>query len=172
LLLLPSGDFESELHTLLQVEGWLIRLRNGRDRLAALVPRRSKDPGRYRAVIIAAAEKILHMVTEGVVDREDWTAILESAYPEWFAEPDVPRHVAARRLQDARKDARTLLHALVQREHLIEPPNERARTADDAVLGALFLKAEQTLLHEMPYNLEQGLQMFTEWLDHQPQSRR
>ena len=113
--------------------------------------------------------------------------ILKSEYPEWFGEPDVSPHVSARRVQDARQDARTLLQSLVQPEHasrqasrlglihpiperpyLIEPPDERVRTADDTILSALFLKAERSLLpHEMPYNLEQGLRMFTEWLDSQ-----
>jgi DNA-directed RNA polymerase specialized sigma24 family protein len=180
-----SADFESELHNVLQVEEWLTRLRKERNKLAASVPRRSTDPSRYRTAIIAAAEKILRMVTEGNVDAEDWSAILKSEYPEWFDEPDALGHVSARRVQDARKDARTLFQALVQREHeprqpsrlglihsfparpyLIEPLNERARTADDTILSALFLKAEQTLLpHEMSYNLEEGLQMFTEWLN-------
>ena len=34
-----SADFETELHTLLQVEEWLTRLRNERNKLAASVPR-------------------------------------------------------------------------------------------------------------------------------------
>jgi hypothetical protein len=175
-----SADFESELHTVLQVEGWLTRLRNEQDWLAASVPRRSEDPGRYQTAIIAAAGKILGMVMDGNVDGEDWTAILRSEYPEWFARPDVPGHVRTRRLQDARKDARTLLKGLLKGEYAprqvslpefirTEPPDECARTADDVILSALFLKAEQALLpHEMPYNLEQELQMFSVWLDRQP----
>jgi hypothetical protein len=51
---------------------------------------------------------------------------------------------------------------------VIHPLDERVRTADDAALTALFLKAEQTTLpDEMPYNLEQELQIFTRWLDRQ-----
>jgi hypothetical protein len=184
---LLSADFEGELHTLLQVEEWLTRLRNERNKLAASIPGRSKDPSRYRAVIITAAGMILRMVTEGVVDADDWSAILRSEYSEWFAEPDVSSLVRIRRVRIARQDTQRLLQALVQPEHaprqvsrlefihprserldLMGPPDERVRTADDTILSALFLKAEQTLLpHEMPYNLEEGLQMFTEWLDSQ-----
>ena len=76
-----STDFESELHILLQVEEWLARFRSERNKLAASVPRRSTDPDRYRAVVVAAAERILRLATEGNVDTDDWSAILKSQYP-------------------------------------------------------------------------------------------
>jgi hypothetical protein len=163
------------------------RLQRERDQLTASVPARSHHRVRYRVAIVAAAENILSMVIEGITDKDDWTAALESEYPEWFAGPDVTGDVKALRFQSARKDARELLDALAGREnvprqvshsglagspraplYLVDPPDGRFRTADDAVLGALFRKAEQALLpHEMPYNLEQGLQMFIGWLDSQ-----
>ena len=39
------------------------------------------------------------------------------------------------------------------------------RDPDDAVITALFVKAEQTVLpEEVPYDLDRGLQVFTAWL--------
>jgi hypothetical protein len=128
---------------------------------------------------------------EGPVTTADWYTVLKSEYPQWHDEPGL-------RLSRARADIQALLREILPRQailprqgdeprhpsrgeltrtlqaplHVTYQSDERARTADDAVLAALFRKAERVMLpDETPYNLEHELQVFTGWLDRQPHRR-
>lgn len=182
-----SAEFESEVLGLLLARAVLARLLEDRYRLISSVPSRSSEPARYRESVVRAAEQILRILAEGPVASEDWTAVIKSGYPEWYDEHDMPSETLSKRVWRARGDTRTLLRALVQREdaprrgpergfvrplqaplRLAGPSDERVRTADDAAIATLFLRAEQTLLpEEDPYDLDRGLQLFTAWLDNQ-----
>jgi DNA-directed RNA polymerase specialized sigma24 family protein len=185
-----ADSIAGEVHLRALTEAAFNRLERERQRgeLMAMIPARSEDPRRYRATILEAAEKILRLLCEGPVPAADWNAVLTSEYPQWFDESGLAYDGQYRRLSRARADVRMLLRAVLPLQgdephpgpgatltrtrpaphRVIHLPDGRVRTADDAVLTALFLKAEQAMLpEERPYNLEQELQMFTRWLDRQ-----
>jgi hypothetical protein len=183
-----SASIASEVHLRILTEVAFSRLERERGELMAMIPARSADPRRYRNTILAAAGRILRLLFEGPVTAADWNAVLRSEYPQWYDEPGLAHEALYPRLSRARADVQLLLRVILplqgdEPHHLpggrltrtpqpplrvIHPLDERVRTADDAALTALFLKAEQTTLpDEMPYNLEQELQIFTRWLDRQ-----
>jgi DNA-directed RNA polymerase specialized sigma24 family protein len=96
----------------------LTRFRRARERLEAGVPGRSRDPGRYRSVIVAVAERILHAAVDGHVSRADSNTDLQHAYPDWFGEPGCARDTCYQRLSRARRDVRTLLLTVVSLDEL------------------------------------------------------
>jgi DNA-directed RNA polymerase specialized sigma24 family protein len=182
-----ADSIAGEVHLRTLTEAAFNRLERERGELMAMIPARTGDPLRYRATILAAAKRILHLLYEGPTTA-DWNAVLKSEYPQWFDEPGLADNALYQRLIRARADVRKLLRvALPLRgdephpvprgtltrprptpHRLIHLPDGRIRTADDAVLTTLFLKAEQAMLpEERPYNPGQELQMFTRWLDRQ-----
>jgi DNA-directed RNA polymerase specialized sigma24 family protein len=176
---IASADLDSEVYGLLLAEALLARLERRQAELMALIPGRSPDPLRYRESIVAAAEAILRTAVVETVSRGDLTAALREGYPEWYHR-DAANHF--QRLSRAREDVHQLLQALTRDKQLFTSPQPPAhgaspadrdvRTADDAALTALFLKSGQTRLpHETPYNLDQGLELFTAWLDSQTPDR-
>lgn len=94
------------------------RFRRDRDQLEAGVPGRSRDPARYRSVIVSVAEQILYAAASGQVTWADSNIDLQWAYPEWFGEPGCARDTCYQRLSRARRDVRTLLMAVVSRDEL------------------------------------------------------
>jgi DNA-directed RNA polymerase specialized sigma24 family protein len=97
---------------------WRKRFRLERERLKALVPKRSSDPRRYREVIVAAAAKILHAAADGSVNWADSDDVLRAAYPDWFDEPGCTRDTYYQRLGRARREMQVLLMAVVGRDEL------------------------------------------------------
>jgi DNA-directed RNA polymerase specialized sigma24 family protein len=97
---------------------WLRRFRSARQQLWAVVPERSSDPGRYRDVIVAAAEEILHAAWDGNVSWADSNMDLRAAYPEWLDEPGCSQNTCHQRLSRARREVQALLMAIVSREEL------------------------------------------------------
>jgi hypothetical protein len=102
----PGGDHR----------GWLERFSAGRDRLTAAVPGRSPDPGRYRNLIAAVAERVLGAVPDQGGSGPDPGRALQAGYPEWFQEAGCTAAGRDARLARARSDLRNLLLAVVQSE--------------------------------------------------------
>jgi DNA-directed RNA polymerase specialized sigma24 family protein len=97
---------------------WRKRFRLERERLMAMVPKRSSDPGRYREVIVATAEKILRAAVDGYVNWADCDDAVRAAYPDWFDEPGRTRDTYYQRLSRARREVRVLLMVIVGRDEL------------------------------------------------------
>lgn len=116
----PSAAVEAEAHLRLLAETVLSRFRGeqARERLMALVPARSEDPGRYRTAIISAARTIFELLLEGYVSAADWNVILKTAYPQWCDEPGLARAAMDQRLSRARRDVQSLLRSLLSRNQL------------------------------------------------------
>jgi DNA-directed RNA polymerase specialized sigma24 family protein len=89
------------------------RLVSRREELLATVPARSADPGRYRAVIYAAACQILSDGGKGEVSEADSNEALQASYPEYFAQPGASANTCHQRCLRARADVRKLLQALI-----------------------------------------------------------
>jgi len=102
----------------LLAQDWLERFAAERESLLAAVPGRSRDPVRYRRVIVSVAERVLRaIVTADVCDADDDPA-LRAAYPEWFAEDGSKADNLYQRFSRARADVRTLLRAIIPRDDL------------------------------------------------------
>ena len=97
---------------------WRQRFQSEHGRLMAMVPTRSKDPLRYRQVIVATAAKILHAAADGHVNWADSDLALRAAYPGWFEEPGCTRDTYYQRLSRARAEVRELLRAVVHKDEL------------------------------------------------------
>jgi hypothetical protein len=89
-----------------------------RQDLAATVPSRSLDPGRYRDVIITVAEQVLYDSLTDHTSDADCNAALRAAYPEWFAEPGYPENTQHQRFRRARVDVRDVLRIIINRDDL------------------------------------------------------
>jgi DNA-directed RNA polymerase specialized sigma24 family protein len=98
-----------------QSSAWLARL----TRLAASVPGRSADPQQYRRIIAIVTQRILPALLEGEVSWPDVDQLLIQAYPEWFAAPDSSRATYDQRLSRGRRDVRSLLASVVDRDELM-----------------------------------------------------
>jgi DNA-directed RNA polymerase specialized sigma24 family protein len=97
---------------------WDKRFRREHERLMAMVPERSSDPRRYREVIVATAEQILHAAADGHVNWADSDDALRAAYPDWFNEPGCTRDTYYQRLSRARHEVRALVRVVVGRDEL------------------------------------------------------
>lgn len=102
----------------LLIQGCLKAVADRKQELAAKVPGRSRDPNRYRDVIVAAAKRILHASLTGDISDADHNTTLYDAYPEWFAEPGYPENTYHQRFRRARTDTRALLKTVVTRDDL------------------------------------------------------
>ena len=107
-----SAGFEDHLCT--SVQFWYLRkqLLADRDKLLASVPARSADEGRYRAVIYAAAERILSAGMNSDPSEADGNEAFRVSYPEYFAQPGASANTCHQRFVRARADARALLKAV------------------------------------------------------------
>lgn len=103
----------------LQGQSWLKRLADRRGDLMASVPARSRDAVRYRAVIYAAAEKILRAGMRGDVSEADTNDTLRASYPEYFQQPDATPNTCDQRFCRARVDIRALLRSVVSHDELV-----------------------------------------------------
>lgn len=97
---------------------WLEPFATRRGELGGQVPGRSPDPDRYRAVIVAASERVLRANVTGNVSDADSNPELIVAYPEWFAEPRCAENTRHQRFSRARADVRLLLSTIVSRDDL------------------------------------------------------
>jgi len=113
-----GGPVEETAVRLQLAATWRKRFRLERERLMALVPKRSSDPRRYREVIVATAAKILHAAVDGRVNWADSDDVLRAAYPDWFDEPGCTRDTYYQRLSRARREMQVLLMAVVGRDEL------------------------------------------------------
>ena len=116
----PPAAVEGDAQLRLLAKAVLARLDRERSRngLAALIPARSNDPGRYQSAIAWSAKIIFMLLVEGYVTAADWNAILKAAYPQWCDQPDLARDARDQRLSRARRDVQSLLRSLLPRDQL------------------------------------------------------
>jgi hypothetical protein len=112
----PSAADEAV--TRLVVRAWLEKLRAQRARLRAAVPGRSREPGRYRDLIIQTAEHILRTALDGHVSWADCNETLQAALPGWFGRPGSAENTAHQHLSRARRDVQDLLKAVISPDEL------------------------------------------------------
>jgi Sigma-70 region 2 len=107
-----SAGFEG--HACVSAQFWYMRkqLLADRDKLLASLPARSGDPGRYRVVIYAAAERILSAGMNSDPSEADSNEAFRISYPEYFAEPGASANTCHQRFVRARADVRALLKAV------------------------------------------------------------
>jgi DNA-directed RNA polymerase specialized sigma24 family protein len=97
---------------------WLARFSAERTTLCAAVPSRSRDPGRYRELIVSTAEEVVRSIITGDVCDADSPPALRAAYPEWFADNDCSPGNIHQRFSRAHDDIQTLLKMIVKRDDL------------------------------------------------------
>jgi hypothetical protein len=114
---LAHQPVEESVIWLILAATWLSRFRDDRRRLESRVTGRSPDPGRYRQVIVAMAEQLLHDVS-GRVNWADINQALQETYPRWFEEPGCDADTGYQRLSRARRDVRLLLQSIVDQADL------------------------------------------------------
>jgi hypothetical protein len=112
----PSAADEAV--TRLIVRAWLGKLRARHARLRAAVPGRSREPGRYRDLIIGTAEHILGTALDGHVSWADGNETLQAALPDWFGRPGSAGNTAHQHLSRARRDVQDLLKAVISPDEL------------------------------------------------------
>jgi hypothetical protein len=86
-------------------------LRRRRAELRLRIPASSRDPNRYRDVILATAGALL--AADGPASRPEVNAALVAAYPEWFAAPDVATATRCQRRIRGREDVWRVLKAVL-----------------------------------------------------------
>ena len=114
----PHRPFDETVSTSLLAQAWLGRLAAEREALAATVPGRSSDRGRYCCIIVSVAERVLRTNVTGDVCDADGNEALALAYPEWFAQEGCETGNAYQRFSRARADVSTLLQAIISRGDL------------------------------------------------------
>jgi hypothetical protein len=115
---LPPRPLDQRVSVGLLFQAWLEPFTTQCGELAAQVPARSPDPGRYRDVIVRSAGLVLRAIATGDVCDADSNSELRAAYPEWFAEPGCAENTCHQRFCRARADVRDLLRAMVNRDDL------------------------------------------------------
>jgi DNA-directed RNA polymerase specialized sigma24 family protein len=112
----PSAE---EAVTRLLARVWLERFRAQRVQLRAAVPGRSRQPTRYRELIVQTAEHILRTALDGNVSWADCNETLQAALPDWFGQPGSAENTSHKHLSRARRDIQDLLKAIVSRDELL-----------------------------------------------------
>jgi DNA-directed RNA polymerase specialized sigma24 family protein len=112
------APFDETVTMRMLVRTWLTCLTAQRHMLVALVPGRSPNPGRYRAVIVSAAGRLLLSLVTGDANEADISVALRTAYPEWFAAGGCEAGNAYQRYSRARADIYQVLRNIVSREDL------------------------------------------------------
>jgi hypothetical protein len=115
----PGRPSDEGVASALMARSWLERFRAQRGQLRASVPDRSGQPGRYRDMIVAIAEDVLRAAFHGDVSQADSSEALQAAFPEWFGEPGATDNTSHQHLSRARRDVRTLLREIVNRDELL-----------------------------------------------------
>ena len=107
-----SAGFED--HACVSAQFWYLRkqLLVDRGKLLASVPARSADVDRYRAVIYAAAERILSAGMSSDPSEADGNEAFRVSYPEYFAQPSASANTRHQRFVRGRADVRALLKAV------------------------------------------------------------
>lgn len=114
-----SPSDEAMVVTRLMARTWLVRFSAQRDDLRASVPGRSGQADRYRDLIVAVAERVLHAALDGGVSRADANEALQAAFPEWFGQSGSAENACHEHLSRARRDVQDLLKAVVSRDELL-----------------------------------------------------
>jgi DNA-directed RNA polymerase specialized sigma24 family protein len=112
----PSAD---EAVTRLLARAWLERFRAQRAGLRAAVPGRSRQPSRYRDLIVQTAEHILRTALDGNVSWADCNETLQAGLPDWFGRPGSAENTSHQHLSRARRDVQDLLKAVIRRDELL-----------------------------------------------------
>lgn len=116
---LPGPQSVAEtVSTHLLTEAWLEPFVSRRAELTADVPGRSRDPARYRDVLVTVAEHVLCRVITTDISDADYNASLRAAYLEWFDEPGCAENTRHKRFERAREDVRALLRTIINRDDL------------------------------------------------------
>jgi hypothetical protein len=102
----------------LQAQIWLNRHAGQRAQLIAAIPARADDPGRYRAVMYAAAKQVLLGNLSLEPNDAGFPNVLRAAYPEYFDEPGAAPNTLHQRISRAREDIKALLRACIKRDEL------------------------------------------------------
>jgi hypothetical protein len=113
----PSPAEEAVTRLLAQV--WLKRFRTQRVHLRAAVPGRSRQPARYRGLIVQTADHILRTALDGNVSWADCNETLQAALPDWFGQPGSAGNTSHQHLSRARRDVQDLLKAVISRDELL-----------------------------------------------------
>jgi hypothetical protein len=112
----PSAE---EAVTRLLARAWLERFRAQRAPLRAAVPGRSRQPTRYRDLIVQTAEHILRTALDGNVSWADCNETLQATLPDWFGQPGSAENTSHKHLSRARRDVQDLLKAIISRDELL-----------------------------------------------------
>jgi hypothetical protein len=115
----PPRPFDDEIGTGLVAQLWLGRFAAQRDELRAGVAKRSKEPDRYRTLIVSIAEQVLRAAIEGDSCAADSNDALRAAYPQWFGPKAGAANNSHQRFVRARTDVRDLLKAVVNPDELL-----------------------------------------------------
>jgi hypothetical protein len=113
----PSSAEEAVTRLLGRV--WLERFRIQRADLRAAVPGRSRQPARYRDLIVQTAEHILRTALDGNVSWADCNETLQATLPDWFGQPGSAENTQHKHLSRARRDVQDLLKAIISRDELL-----------------------------------------------------
>lgn len=113
----PSPAEEAVIRLLARV--WLKRFRTQHVHLRAAVPGRSRQPARYRDLIVQTAEHILRTTLDGNVSWADCNETLQAALPDWFGQPGSAGNTSHQHLSRARRDVQDLLKAVISRDELL-----------------------------------------------------
>jgi DNA-directed RNA polymerase specialized sigma24 family protein len=114
----PALPVDEMVCTSLLAESLFERFAAQRQRLLAMVPARSPDSARYRAVICAGAERVLRDAISEESGKPDSNNVFRAAYPEWFSQPDASANLLHQRFRRAREDVKALLQTVVRRDEL------------------------------------------------------
>ena len=108
-----------ETVTRLLARAWLERFRPQRVHLRAAAPGRSRQPARYRDLIVQTAEHILRTALYGNVSWADCNETMQAALPDWFGQPGIAENTSHQHLSRARRDVQDVLKAIVSRDELL-----------------------------------------------------
>lgn len=111
-------SLQDEVASKLALEAVIRTFRDHRDRLTALVARRSPEPARYQDAIVNVGLKYYLGVRQGSVTTQDLNAMLKDAFPGWFLDTRRSADTSFQRLSRGRADMRALLQAVVSKADL------------------------------------------------------
>ena len=114
-----SQPLDETAATRLMARTWVQSFSTDRDQLRNSVPGRSRQPARYRDLIVETAEHILRTALDGNVSWADCNATLQAALPDWFGRPGSAENTLHKHLSRARRDVQDLLKAVISRDELL-----------------------------------------------------
>ena len=115
---LPPRRLNEQVSLDLLTQAWLEPFAGQRKELATRVRGRSRDPDRYRTMIVTVAMRLLLAVLTRTVSDADLNRALCVAHPRWFTEPGCAQNTLDQRLSRARADVRNLLRTIIDRGDL------------------------------------------------------